>query len=70
MVLEPSSSTGFLTSTFGNARLAEFFSVDASQVGTFGGGRKRQLTGRLDIAGVRSLAKLHDGELASVLERY
>ncbi len=51
-------------------RLAEFLSVESSEIGTFGGGRKRQLTGRLDIAGVRSLAKLDDDELASVLDHY
>ncbi|MDB3935995.1 DEAD/DEAH box helicase [Granulosicoccus sp.] len=51
-------------------RLAEFLSIDTSEVGTFGGGRKRQLTGKLDVAGVRSLANLDDEDLARVLNQY
>lgn len=52
------------------ARLAEFLSIESSEIGTLGGGRKRQLIGRLDIAGVRSLAKLEDDELMIILNDY
>lgn len=52
------------------SRLAEFLSVEKKDIGTLGGGRKRRLTGKLDIAGVRSLAKLDDEALVGVLKHY
>ncbi|MEE9335148.1 MAG: DEAD/DEAH box helicase family protein [Granulosicoccaceae bacterium] len=52
------------------SRLAEFLSVEIKDIGTIGGGRKRKLTGKLDIAGVRSLAKLDDDALDDVLGKY
>jgi len=52
------------------SRLAEFLVVELKEIGTLGGGRKRRLTGSLDIAGVRSLARLDDTELAGVLGKY
>ena len=52
------------------SRLAEFLSVEKKDIGTLGGGRKRRLTGKLDIAGVRSLAKLDDDALVDVLQKY
>jgi len=51
-------------------QLAGFLSVETKDIGTLGGGRKTQLTGLLDIAGVRSLAKLDDEALASTLAHY
>jgi len=52
------------------SRLAEFLSIDKKDVGTLGGGRKQTLNGKLDIAGVRSLAKIDDDALDDILGKY